>query len=299
MALSDGQVPDALPSPYLFNHAMVGIPWSGRPAAPGLALVDDPDLGALRVYDPTLPDSSPQDIDPLLEGGAALVAHRGASHLLRLPGSPAADNVLVRELELKLAPDGSSHLSARIRASGAMRLLYTDEQGERFRPERLRENVYERLSDLLPEVRGLEVDAFSDDPDGRWTFGFRASSPALLATFGALGALELGPLLDLEQLPAPAPDSDEPAHLPMLGIIREVWTIEHEGLRSVGISAPLGVANDHGHVRVVTHREPERTRIEREVGFGALEVAPERRDQVLALRAALRKANSVAAIFEP
>jgi hypothetical protein len=153
--------------------------------------------------------------------------------------------------------------SAEVQARGAMRLAYAGEHGEHVRPERLRESVYDLLSGVLPVIGELEVDGVSAQPDGRWTFGFRvsSSSDAVLADFGSVRVLELGALLELDELPVPASDSMESAFLPMLGIIREEWTIEYEGWSSAVLSPPLEVTSEVGHARLETHGEPGRIRM--------------------------------------
>jgi hypothetical protein len=299
IAPSDGYVPDELPSPFQFNHAIVAIRWEGREIEPGMTVLEHPDLGLLRFYDATLSDASPQDIALPLEGGAALVVHPETSTLIRLPGSSAEENVLEQRFDLTIAADGSLRASAEVRARGVMRSPLAREDGEYIRPDELRASVYEQLSGFLPDVRDLEIDPVIEEADGTWRYGFEVSSDGLLADFGSVRVLELGSLLSPEILPLPDEDaSSDAAFFPLQGTLREVFTVSFDGGRALEITEPLEVVNELGHVRVNTVIDQESIRIERELGLTSLEVPAGQREQVVALRGALRQANGVAVVFE-
>jgi len=299
IAPSDGNVPDELPSPFQFNHAIVAIQWDGRETEQGMTVVEHPDLGPLRFYDATLSDASPQDIALPLEGGAALVVHPKTSSLIRLPGSSAEENVLERRFDLTIAADGSLRISADVRARGAMRSPLEGEDGEYIRSDDLRASLYQRLSGFLSDVRDLEIDPVVEEVDGTWRYGFEVTSDGLLADFGKVKVLELGSLMSPDVFPLPAEDeTSDVAFLPMQGTTREVYTVSFAGGAALEITEPFEVANELGHVRVDTLIDQGAIRIERELGMISLEVLAGQREQVVALRRALRQANGVAVVFE-
>jgi hypothetical protein len=264
-----------------------------------MTVVEHADLGLLRFYDATLSDASPQDIAWPLEGGAALVVHPETSRLIRLPGSSAEDNIIERRFDLTLATDGSLHASTEVRARGAMRSPLAGEDGEYIRPHELRASVYERLARFLPNVRDLVVGPVVEYADGTWGYDFEVSSDGLLAEFGAIEVLELGALMSPEVLPLPA--EDDPSHtafLPVQGTHREIYTVSFEGRNAVGVTDPVEIVNEVGHVRLETFVEPGSIRVERELEFSSLEVPARLREQVVALRVALRHTNGAAVVFE-
>ena len=60
---------------------------------------------AKRFYDATLSDNSPQDISLRLERGPALVIHPDTTHLIRLPGSSAENNVLEHRYDVRIGAE--------------------------------------------------------------------------------------------------------------------------------------------------------------------------------------------------
>ena len=298
IAPSDGHVPDELPSPFQFNHAIVAIRWEGRDTGPGMTVMEHPDLGPLRFFDATLSDASPQDIGLPLEGGAALVIHPETTGLIRLPGTSAADNVIERRFDLTIAADGSLRVSAEVRAHGVMRSPLAGEDGEYIRPDELRTSVYERLARFLPDVRDLEIGPIVEDADGTWGYSFQVSSDGLLADFGAVNVLELGSLMPPGVLPLPSEDDpSDTVFLPLQGTHREIYTVTSEDRDVLGITGSIEVVNELGHVRLDTRIDQGAIRIEREFGLTSLEVAAGQRELVVALRGALRQANGVAVVF--
>ena len=179
-----------------------------------------------------------------------------------------------------------------------MRSPLAGEDGEYIRPDELRASVYERLAEFLPTVRDLEVGPVVENADGTWSYDFEVSSEGLLADFGTVEVLELGSLMSHEVLPLPAEDDpSDTVFLPLQGTQREVYTVTFEGRQAVGITDPVEVANDLGRVRLDTSIDDGTIRIERDFELTSLEVAARQREQIVALRGALRQANGVAIVF--
>ena len=120
-----------------------------------------------------------------------------------------------------------------------------------------------------------------------------------MADFGAFEVLELGALMSPRALPLPAEDDpSDTVFLPLQGTHREIYTVTFEGRNAVGITDPVEIVNELEYVRLGTAIDRGSITIEREFGLTSLEVAADQREQVVALRGALRQANGVAVVFE-
>jgi len=106
------------PSPQQFNHAIVAVKISDRAAGP---VIDHPTLGHLLLFDPTSSTTPPGDLPLSEQSSPALIVAGDRGELLRTPSSPPSANVLERQIEASLDPEGSlsAHLTESARGQAA------------------------------------------------------------------------------------------------------------------------------------------------------------------------------------
>jgi hypothetical protein len=102
-------VQEEWPSPEQFNHAIVAIKIS--PDTRAAAVLDHPSLGRLLIFDPTNL-TYVGDLPRLEQGSLALIAAGDKGSLVRMPETPAAYNLVEREIRGAL--DGTGGLHAKI-----------------------------------------------------------------------------------------------------------------------------------------------------------------------------------------
>jgi hypothetical protein len=297
VASSDQHVPDDLPSPELFNHVVVAIPWSGLERRPGMAIIEDPELGTLRLYDTTLPASSPQDLPMDLQGGAGLVLHPRTSRVARLPGSDVKENVLSQETELRVQPDGALQVSTTLRVHGLMRRMLEGEARGTIDAKQLRRFVFHDIASTNPEIRGLSIADVREESDGAWAYDVSYESPRGLADFGELKLLELEPVAPIGLVPTPREDADV-IYLPFRGVFRDSLKLTLDGWRVAGHVGSLKVENALGSVELDVEADETGMRLRRTLTLASNRLPGDKLDEVLEIRNALRQLNGVALIFE-
>ncbi len=159
--LANGQRPalPGLPSPFQFNHCIVGVPAASLAAAgespPG-------SVDAWVFFDPTDPTARPGRIPSGLESTAVLPAASQSAGLIELPDASAEDNRRCYGAFARLDPAGSIEASVRIcdhgdwAASSAHRMSSTTESKQV-------ENWQKVLSRVSP---GARISNFSSAVDG-------------------------------------------------------------------------------------------------------------------------------------
>ena len=103
-------------SPGQFNHAIVAVRVSEETKAP--SVVQHPALGRLLIFDATDPSTPVGDLPDHEQGSLALVAAGGGGTLVRMPVTAPEENMVSREVEAGLAPDGSLTATLRERREG-------------------------------------------------------------------------------------------------------------------------------------------------------------------------------------
>ena len=93
------------PSPHQFNHCIVAVQIGDETQA--LTVVDHPTLGRLLIFDPT-DDTTPIGDLPIQEQGSfALIVAGAEGALLKMPVTPPEANMLSRNAEVTLSPNGA------------------------------------------------------------------------------------------------------------------------------------------------------------------------------------------------
>lgn len=93
------------PSPQQFNHCIVAVKVSDATAAP--TIITHPGLGRLLIFDPTDDNTPVGDLPGHEQESFALIVSRENGALLRMPSTPPEANLLKRQADVVLAPDGS------------------------------------------------------------------------------------------------------------------------------------------------------------------------------------------------
>lgn len=97
-------VREAWPSPKQFNHCIIAVRVSDATKSP--AVITDPKLGRLLIFDATDPYTPVGDLPDYLQNSLAVIIAGENGGLLRMPLLPAEDNKLERTLALSLSPTG-------------------------------------------------------------------------------------------------------------------------------------------------------------------------------------------------
>lgn len=100
--------PDSPVSLFSFNHAILAIKLQERSLFEGAeAIIHDPELGALLIFDPTMVHTPLGRLPYYLRGSSGLLVAGNSSKLIQLPASAAENNRLNRAGKFVLESDGS------------------------------------------------------------------------------------------------------------------------------------------------------------------------------------------------
>lgn len=297
VAPSDRHVDEGLSGPRQFNHCVVGIPWEGRTRLPGMTVVAAPGVGAIRIFDPTLSDASPQDVSLHLEGGAGLVLDPRTTGLVRFPGSAPKENILETAYTWRLDEGGTLHARTIERYHGALRARLEGEEGEPITRKDLRRRVFAALSRNVPGIADLEVSEVRRDPAGFWYYEASYRLDAALADFGGADVLDLFVLRDIDTFPLPVEEERGSAHQAVLATYRDRAEIDAGGRSILDLPVPVDTVNSLGSVHLAAHGDGARVVIEREAVTSEREILPARRADAEALRQSLRRVNGAILAF--
>lgn len=131
-------VREAWPSPKQFNHCIIAVRVSDATKSP--AVITDPKLGRLLIFDATDPYTPVGDLPDYLQNSLAVIIAGDNGGLLRMPLMPAEDNKLERTLALTLGPTGD--------LKGKIRELATGQTSTLRRTELRRESASDYKKDL-------------------------------------------------------------------------------------------------------------------------------------------------------
>jgi Transglutaminase-like superfamily len=104
------------PSPHQFNHCIIAVKASDETQA--LTVINHPVLGRLLIFDPTDDITPVGDLPVHEQGSLALIIAGEAGALLRMPVTPPEANMLTRNAEVQLNPDGSILATVREQSIG-------------------------------------------------------------------------------------------------------------------------------------------------------------------------------------
>lgn len=109
-------VREAWPSPKQFNHCIIAVRVNDATKSP--AVLNDPKLGRLLIFDATDPYTPVGDLPDYLQNSLAVVIAGDNGGLLRVPLMPAEDNKLARTLIVSLSPTGELKGNIREHSTG-------------------------------------------------------------------------------------------------------------------------------------------------------------------------------------
>lgn len=278
-----GVIDAAAPTPD-FNHAIVGIPWTGKEAAPGLTLVESPGLGTLRLIDPTLSAGSPLDLSPELAGAVGLALSPRTTGALRVPLPDAAANVSTAHWTLAFEFSCTANVRLEQRYTGLLREVLTGRDRDLKSPDALRKEIYPRLFEVCPGMSDLSIEPPSVGPDGAYLYRAAFRCASMCYEFGALDVLALPPL---------APDlfRRRANRATRSYTFRDV--VEVEGLPDEGVTVwpDLIETRASGSVATRAKHAPGRVTLEREAVLDMTHAPADARADLDALRRALGRAN--------
>jgi hypothetical protein len=293
IAPRDGFVDPALPSPFVFNHAVTGIPWSGRETRPGMVVAEAPGLGPLRLVDPTLGPDAPEDLHFAYEGARALPIDARATGLIEVPRSPAAQNRIAARTTIAFRGDAIEVQEER-RYGGIERRQLVDRSGVLHAPAKMRSRARRLAEEICVRPEGVEATAPRATAPESWSYevSFRCAAP--LAPHGAMAVLALPVLAAVEEIALPQP-GDEPVPLAY------EYTTESEvvvtGRAARALPPPLEVANALGRVALQAVAEGETVTVRRSFSLSAHEVTAGQRELATVLRRALDAANRAVLVY--
>ncbi len=282
-----GFVDPALPSPFVFNHVVTGIPWTGRETRPGMVVAEAPGLGPLRLVDPTLGPDAPEDLHFVYEGARALPVDARATGLVEVPRSPAAQNRIAAHTTIAFNGDAIEVREER-RFGGIERRLLVDRSGVIHAPAEMRARARRLAEAICVRPEAVEASAPRATTPENWSYDVSYRCAAPLAPHGTLAVLALPVLASVEEVEIPQP-GDEPVPLAY------EYTTESEvvvtGRAARALPPAFEVANALGRVALQAVAEGETTTVRRSFSLVAHEVTADQREQAIALRRALDAAN--------
>ncbi|GIU82558.1 MAG: DUF3857 domain-containing protein [Acidobacteria bacterium] len=92
-------------SPMVFNHCIIAIKVGDETKAE--TIIEHPKLGRLLLFDPTDPHTILGDLPDYLQGGYALIIAGSDGDLTKMPVTSLESNLLERNIEVTLLPDGT------------------------------------------------------------------------------------------------------------------------------------------------------------------------------------------------
>jgi hypothetical protein len=285
----DFVAPD-LPTFRAFNHAIVGIVWKGD-AAPGMAIVDAPGIGRLRLFDATLEPDSAFDLSPALDGATGLAMDPRTTGLLRVP-PPSPDRNRADVHETWRRADAGFEVSVAVAMGGSLRARFVDEDGRPARGRDLREWVLESAAERCPAFENLEVTDVLPVDELRWrfTYGYRCPNP--WGRFGSFLALPLGEFVDLGALPMPLAGPEGSVYAGLPRTVSQKVEIELPPAAERSGPGAIKVANDVGSVSQEVSFAAGRLVVSRSFTLAMAVLPLEKRDAVLALRDPLAAINA-------
>jgi hypothetical protein len=299
VARSDGRVPEDLPSPYVFNHCIVGIPWKGREVRPGMIVVESPGVGPVRLFDPTLPESSRFDLPASLEGGTGLVASAVTTGPFHFPESRPEENVAETLETWTVEPEGSAVVELVRRYAGGFRAYLEDEIGEIRTLVDLEPGAMEAVSARCPSFAGFSIRDLDTPVEGAWSYVVEFRCPKATVDFEDLRLFDL---LVWKRTDVFAPSRErgrDAAYRPLRGTIRETVRLSASPWSPVDPPPPVAAANTLGAVRMEVRTDGPTIVVVREYTIEALSTPRELEGESRELESALRKIARVSILLEP
>jgi hypothetical protein len=103
-------------SPRQFNHAILAVKVSDQTESP--TVMNHAKLGRLLIFDATDPHTPVGDLPDYLQGSFALIMAGENGGLARMPITPPENDILVRNIEVRLTPEGAIKGTINERANG-------------------------------------------------------------------------------------------------------------------------------------------------------------------------------------
>lgn len=107
---------EAWPSPHQFNHCIIAVKVSDDTQA--LTTISHPTLGRLLIFDPTDDYTPIGDLPQHEQGSFALIIAGEAGSLMKMPLTPPEANMLNRNAEILLLPDGGIRAKVHEQSTG-------------------------------------------------------------------------------------------------------------------------------------------------------------------------------------
>jgi transglutaminase-like putative cysteine protease len=186
LANTDRSVLRTLPTPFQFNHCIVGIPLQGLAELPAYR---DASVDGWIFFDPTDAETALGGLPPQLHGALVLVDSKDGENLLRLPYPPAArshDHSVA--VDAVLLEDGGVEAHVRIRDRG-YRSVGTHHSRRVSSRNKLAEIYQSSLATTAPGARisDLTVDVSRDSS----SIEFDVAIPSFAVSAGALWLLKM------------------------------------------------------------------------------------------------------------
>ncbi len=294
-APTDRYIESDLSGPRQFNHCVVGVSWEGKPAEPGMAIVDSPDLGPIRIIDPTLSDGSAQDIDVGLEGALGLPVDSRVGQLIRFPRSGAADNRYEQYSEWQIVGNGDLQAKQKRIFGGAVRTGLEGDAGEKLKPSELRRSIYASLSRESPDFESLKVSEIRVEDDGSWSFDNSFIQKDALHAFGKYRVFDLPPLHARSRRLTDTRELTEP---PPLTSVLQQDHVELGDFDVITMPVAFDLETEWGRVSLSVSQTDRALVIDREVQIDTLAVDEESEGQTEQMSRAMRRINNVAIVLD-
>lgn len=290
-----GYVREEWPSPQQFNHCIIAIGVGEGTRAP--TVIEHPALGRLMMFDPTDPHTPVGDLPEPQQGSLALIVDATRGALLRMPVTPPERNLLERELDVTLAPDGSIHALVRERSTGQAAARERSIHAGADRSGYLA--IIERWLTRGAATAGVtKVEPVDDPAGGRFTLDVEFSAPRYGQLIGGrLLSFRPAVVERRERLFLAEPARAHPVVLAPHAYSEVVRVALPEGFEANDLPAPVTLEKDFGRYEAGHEVAGHELRFRRRLRIAGGTIPADRYAEVRAFYEAIRAAEQAAVVL--
>lgn len=289
-------VDPTLPTSFQFNHAIVGIVWTGRPVTAGMTIVDAPGLGRLRLIDGVLPPGSSLDTDWWLQGAVGLPVDRRATGVFHVADADRSENVRETKCRWKLTSTGELTAECERSYAGIFSSELEHETGEIRTEAEIRAAIYAEIGAFCSDGILLDVDGAPVRDKTVYHLRFRYRCSQRIADFGALQVVDLPSFAAIEEFEPPGSAGYADTTIRALHEIRDRYELSLPAESHVSLPV-LSLRHPIGSVELEWKADGNNLTLARRLTVDQRSVDLANRDAILALRAALVRMNHVAVVL--
>jgi transglutaminase-like putative cysteine protease len=187
LALSGGDIKSDVPSPFQFNHVILGVPLE---TVPGLENVESASTDGYLFFDPTDEATPLGRLPTSLYGSKVLVVSDTETDLLELPKRIPEDNHRRYDAEISLTASGSIDAQVKVTDYGNLAANNYHWREQTAVVDQI-ENIHRQLSKTIrsPEIASYE---YNHDGDSAW-YSYSLKAEGYVTSSGDLDILKMDP----------------------------------------------------------------------------------------------------------